>query len=240
MYFTYLTSQQVYYTLTGQDIYDDAFHKNNPFEFKLLNNCSNIPDGEQLDISKAKKISEISGDLKLDKDKTVVNRDRFERSSDKLVLADYAGVPSESKNYDFFEKEEVKSLIESKRDQDLFFYISGPSKEKIAEYYGNMAKRLDEAYSEGKFTKEEHEMLNEGILERMEDATVWSERSTANHEAMIATGNDRKFAWQRQFMTSKQYMEEMDRRTEKFLNSGKYNIDRSALMTLFNNVRFGK
>lgn len=28
-----------------------------------------------------------------------------------------------------------------------------PTKERISEYYGNMVKRLDAAYSDGKFTK---------------------------------------------------------------------------------------
>ena len=54
-----------------------------------------------------------------------------------------------------------------------------PTKERIAEYYGRMAKRLDEAYEAGKFTKEEYDYLNAGIAERMEHSTACAEDTAA-------------------------------------------------------------
>ena len=40
-----------------------------------------------------------------------------------------------------------------------------PTKERISEYYGNMARRLDVAYSDGKFTKSEYYELNKMLEE---------------------------------------------------------------------------
>ena len=55
------------------------------------------------------------------------------------------------------------------------------TKERIAEYYGAMAKRLDDAYKEGKFTDSEYGELNEMIEARVEKQATLTESLTASY-----------------------------------------------------------
>lgn len=114
-----------------------------------------------------------------------------------------------------------------------------PTKEKIAEYYGNMAKRLDTAYSEGKFTKEEYDFINDGIMERMEHATSCAEETAARRKV----GYDRSmslYEFERsQAMTPEERIADFEAAIKECIR--KYtHIDRNVMMQMFNSFRFGK
>lgn len=70
-------------------------------------------------------------------------------------------------------------------DNELGFKISaGMTKEQLATHFGDMAKRLDEAYAQGKFTEEEYNELNEGIMSSFDDAITRCERKAASDEVI--------------------------------------------------------
>lgn len=68
-------------------------------------------------------------------------------------------------------------------DNDLSFRIAaGMTKEQLATHFGDMAKRLDEAYAQGKFTEDEYNELNSGLLESFDSAITRCERRAASAE----------------------------------------------------------
>lgn len=70
-------------------------------------------------------------------------------------------------------------------DNDLDFRIrAGMTKEQLATHFGDMAKRLDEAYSQGKFTQDEYNELNAGLLEGFDSAITRCERRAASMEVI--------------------------------------------------------
>lgn len=54
----------------------------------------------------------------------------------------------------------------------------------IAQHFGDIAKRLDNAYSEGKFTEEEYDMLNKSIYEQMGKSIDRMQGCEANQELL--------------------------------------------------------
>lgn len=70
-------------------------------------------------------------------------------------------------------------------DNDLNFRISfGMTKEQLATHFGDMAKRLDKAYADGKFTEDEYKELNSGLLESYDNAITKCERRAASFEVI--------------------------------------------------------
>ena len=70
-------------------------------------------------------------------------------------------------------------------DNELNFRISaGMTKEQLATHFGDMAKRLDEAYAQGKFTESEYNELNAGLLESFDNAITKCERRAASCEVI--------------------------------------------------------
>lgn len=116
---------------------------------------------------------------------------------------------------------------------------SVPTKESIAKYYGDMAKRLDTAYSEGKFTKEEYEYLNEGIAERMEHAADCAEETAAffevSHDRSMSLNSFEKSANMTRNERKADFRAEINSYIEKY-----FKIDRTSLLAMFNAIRYGK
>ncbi len=70
-------------------------------------------------------------------------------------------------------------------DNDLNFRIAaGMTKEQLATHFGDMAKRLDEAYAQGKFTESEYNELNSGLMESFDNAITKCERRAASFEVI--------------------------------------------------------
>ena len=117
-------------------------------------------------------------------------------------------------------------------------------KNRIAEYYGNMAKRLDKAYEEGKFTKEEYDELNEMISSQMEKETV----SAENRKAFLELGKKRynlspeaakEVILREQSMTPEERFAERQQMISDYVEKY-FKIDRTSLLELFNKIRYGK
>lgn len=118
------------------------------------------------------------------------------------------------------------------------------TKERIAEYYGTMAKRLDDAYKEGKFTDSEYGELNEIIETRVEKQATLTERLTASNALGKEWGNlspdaAEEAILRKQSMTSEEFMAEQEQRINDYVERY-FKIDRTALMELFNSIRYGK
>lgn len=247
MNITSMSNRELYKTLTGYDYPHGAKNEDsaNCKEFVELN--------EPLDIGKSCKLSatdpEIMQKIKLQKGDTSIleTRDRFEYSGGKIYKkteADKAKTSADRLEYanDIdFNDSYVKMVIYSRSFNDLSSGIVGgvPTKERIAEYYGKMAKRLDTAYADGKFTKEEYDYLNEGIAERMEHSTACAEDTDARR----AVGYDRTMSYK----ASTEYLAMSKEERQEYLQSQVneyidryYKIDRMSLMQLFNSTRYGK
>lgn len=116
---------------------------------------------------------------------------------------------------------------------------SVPTKESIAEYYGNMAKRLDTAYAEGKFTKEEYDYINKGIAERMEHSADCAEETAA----FFKVGHDRSMSQssfeKRMSMTREERKADLRDEINEYIEKY-FKIDRALLLAMFNSVRYGK
>lgn len=70
-------------------------------------------------------------------------------------------------------------------DNDLNFRIAaGMTKEQLATHFGDMAKRLDEAYAQGKFTESEYNELSSGLMESFDNAITKCERRAASWEVI--------------------------------------------------------
>lgn len=70
-------------------------------------------------------------------------------------------------------------------DPLLDFQIAcGMTKEQLATHFGGMAKRLDEAYAQGKFTEDEYNSLNEELLEYYDRSITRCERRAATDEVV--------------------------------------------------------
>lgn len=118
------------------------------------------------------------------------------------------------------------------------------TKERIAEYYGTMAKRLDQAYAEGKFTKDEFDELSEIITNQIEKEAEVSERKTA----FYALGKKRyslspeavaEIVKREKMMTPEERLAAREQEIRDYAE--RYcKIDRVALMKMFISIRYGK
>ena len=118
------------------------------------------------------------------------------------------------------------------------------TKERIAEYYGAMAKRLDDAYKEGKFTDSEYGELNEMIETRVEKQAALTERLAASYALGKEWGNlspdaAEEAVLRKHSMTSEEFMAEQEQKINDYVERY-FKIDRVALMELFNSIRYGK
>lgn len=249
MNFTYLTNRQVYYTLTGHDVYDNGEMTYNPFEQIELKETLK---GEKIDISKAA-VSDKMQEMKIGNALTKISTgDHFEHSQG-IVFAELPKNDEQTQSDRFeysndidFNDDQIKGFIYHHTHLDLGTGIKGgvPTKERIAEYYGNMAKRLDEAYSNGKFTKEEYDLLNDGISERMEHSAVCAERNKAFYElgkerGSLSPAAAKEVILRQKNMTPEKYQAELQNRISDYVKR-LFKIDRNSLRSLFNNVRYGQ
>lgn len=69
---------------------------------------------------------------------------------------------------------------------------AGMTKAQLATHFGEIAKRLDTAYSEGKFTKEEYDELNAGLMESYDKYISRCEYAAAGKQVGIIRMLDRR------------------------------------------------
>lgn len=119
----------------------------------------------------------------------------------------------------------------------------GKFKENIAKFYGEIAKRMDAAYAEGKFTDEEYEMLNAGLNERIEKTIHNTETSMAFYAIGRKIGaqspEERKQdILRKQAMTPEERRADMAKRIDEYVR--KYcKIDRGIMFEMINAIRYG-
>ncbi|MCM1523238.1 MAG: hypothetical protein NC120_02160 [Ruminococcus sp.] len=181
-----------------------------------------------------------------------LNRDRFE-FSEKISYNTYAlgTIPVDGEVKDIeelpFEASQAIDFMSNgiRADLEKSGYANGVvTKERIAEYYGAMAKRLDAAYAEGKFTKDEFDELNEMIEKQVEkEATVVETRTASfalgkkyyslSPEAVSEIVQREKLLTPEERLAARE--QEIRDYAERYCK-----IDRVALMKLFNSIRLGK
>ncbi|MBD5139661.1 MAG: hypothetical protein HDT24_10165 [Ruminococcus sp.] len=150
----------------------------------------------------------------------------------------------ENKKFDRFESGGVDSIesLMGLNSPSSFMYLKsglGMSDKEIAEHVGGMGKRLDEAYANGKFTKEEYDELNKSLSDyavklankskRMEAS--WS--LTRNMSPLGFSMNTQKA----ESMTAEEYV--ADRKSEIEAYIKKNPVDMEAIFMMINNIRYG-
>lgn len=113
----------------------------------------------------------------------------------------------------------------------------------IANYYGDIGKRLDEAYAAGKFTKEEYDMLNKSIYEQM-DKTISSVQATEAGDELkrkyynLPPKERREVDERLKRMSPEEVQEEWRSEIAAYIERFCKN-DRTHVYELFNSIRYG-
>lgn len=130
--------------------------------------------------------------------------------------------------------------------EELYFKIcSGMSVKQLAEHFGGIGKKLDEAFQAGTITRQEYEDLNRGLEAYTEGVTQKAEREAATWEvakqcaqatrAKIEGGaSDEEMA-----RYAKEHQEGFQDKIKAFLEEF-CQIDRSLLKSLIQRVRSGE
>ena len=174
------------------------------------------------------------------------NMDRFESSELKIYESQDIGLYKDNlKEMPYAASDAINIMSNGIRSELGTGCTNGvATKERIAEYYGAMAKRLDAAYAEGKFTKDEFDELSEMITNQVEKEAEVSERKTA----FYALGEKRyslspeavsEIVQREKSLTPEERLAAREQEIRDYAE--KYcKIDRVALMKLFNSIRYGK
>ena len=236
MKITSMSNRELYKIMTGNDY---PYGKNEKL-VKLTETLS----GQCVDVDNAKTAD--SDNFRVEKIRNSLSKitktDRFE-SSKSFDLTQL----SKNTSSDYFEhtgdidfNDRYTNMVISSRS--LMAICNGgsvPTKESIAKYYGDMAKRLDMAYSEGKFTKDEYEYLPKGIAERLEHAADCAEDTAAFFEV----GHNRSMSLssfeKRMSMTRDERKADLKAEINEYIEKY-FKIDRTSLLAMFNAVRYGK
>ncbi|MDE6600181.1 MAG: hypothetical protein K2K34_08910 [Oscillospiraceae bacterium] len=123
-------------------------------------------------VSDASKKSEF---VQLNDDLNTAKKDTFTKKSDEITP----------------EADSVDRLLDYDTMLDMKIR-SGMTRAQLATHFGEIAKRLDEAYSEGKFTKDEYDELNAGLMESYEKYISRCEYVAAGKQVGIIRMLDRR------------------------------------------------
>ena len=173
------------------------------------------------------------------------SRDRFEPSAELSYIKGSFESVSEIKEIAYAASDAIDFMSNGIRSELGTGCTNGvATKERIAEYYGAMAKRLDTAYAEGKFTKDEYDELSEMITNQVEKEAEVSERKTA----FYALGEKRyslppeevaEIVKREKSLTPEERLAAREQEIRDYAE--RYcKIDRTALMKLFLSIRYGK
>ncbi len=118
-----------------------------------------------------------------------------------------------------------------------------PDAKRLGEYFGGIAKRLDEAYAAGKFTVEEYDGLNKLLSESIEKRAQKAERaatfySLGREKDGIFGGTSAAGTKMEPSQSIEEYMELMNKRLDEYA-SEHCRIDRELIMSILNSVRYG-
>lgn len=185
----------------------------------------------------------LMGDIYKPDNRTAEEKAAYEEQVSKCGLKAYEG--------DIFEltkdSEDTTSLTYMFKMSGYSCLIGGtdhPGKKALAEHFGGIGKRLDEAYAAGKFTEDEYNELNQSLNEYIEKRTSNAERATA----FYAIGKERgsmsanklgEVIKAEQSQTSEEFMENLRKRIDEYVEKY-YKIDRNELFVFINNFRKGE
>ncbi|MDE5576287.1 MAG: hypothetical protein K2J11_02730 [Oscillospiraceae bacterium] len=243
MNITSMSNRELYKTLTGYDYPSGAKSEDSAKNTKFVELNEPLDIGKNtIDLTRLSNVDpEVMQKIKLQKgnEGTLKSRDSFEWS-EKIYGKTQTDRPKRANDIDFNDSS-VKMVIYSRSFSDLSSGIEGgvPTKERIAEHYGKMVKRLDAAYAEGKFTKEEYDYLNNGIAERMEHSAACAEETAAGRAAGYDRTMSQKASKEHLAMSKEERREYMQSQISDYIDRY-FKIDRTSLMELFNSVRYGR
>ena len=124
----------------------------------------------EIDLDMIKNAPAFTGVTRVNTDSPVLavnNRDTFEKSDEDSP----AVTVGEVVNYDSYA-------------DNLDFKISaGMSREQLATHFGDLGKKLDEAYAAGEYSENEYNDLNSQLMESYDNAITRCERRAASREA---------------------------------------------------------
>lgn len=167
--------------------------------------------------------------------------------TEKSEQAPVTNGPLRNSERDFFEDMGIKEYdthsISSLLKTGLYSSFIGsndhPDDSALAEHFGNIAKRLDEAYAVGKFTEEEYNELNSSLDEYIENRTSSAENSRAfyavmkeEHGANVSQINEVKK------ISSEEYMKDLKAKIDSFIED-RGAINRDILKQMINVIRYG-
>ncbi len=230
---TSMSPSELYKTLTGRYRYDlceknkEVKKQNQKSELKIPTDTVNL---ENLDSFKNNSYE--------------IKKDQLELSSEYLNASIKMYTNEEDYIEDFLNKFKHVAYDVLDDSKELYFdfheYMGNGygfglvTNERIAEYYGTVAKRLDEAYKEGKFTDEEYDELNQFLEKELEKEAVHTERMCAFYNL----SKEQENALLRKSTSTADFLAKREELISE-IGEKEYKIDRSALIMLFNNVRYG-
>lgn len=113
--------------------------------------------------------------VQLNDDLNTAKKDTFTKKSDEITP----------------EADSVERLLDYDTMLDMKVR-SGMTRAQLATHFGDIAKRLDAAYAEGKFTKDEYDELNAGLMESYEKYISRCEYAAAGKQVIIIRALDRR------------------------------------------------
>ena len=125
-----------------------------------------------------------------------------------------------------------------------YSYIIGngdrPTDEQLAEHFGGIGKRLDEAYAQGKFTDREYEELNASLNEYIENRTHSAENVRAFYQiCKEEINNGEPFINNTNETDIKKIFAKRQNKIDDYVTNF-FKINRNVLLQMINLVRYGK
>ncbi|MDE5576493.1 MAG: hypothetical protein K2J11_03810 [Oscillospiraceae bacterium] len=150
----------------------------------------------------------------------------------------------ENKKFDRFESSGVDSIesLMGLNSPSSFMYLKsglGMSDKEIAEHVGGMGKRLDEAYANGKFTKDEYDELNKSLGDYAVKLANKSKRMEASW-SLTRNMSPLGFSMMTQkaeSMTAEEYVADRKSEIESYIKQNP--VDMEAIFMMINNIRYG-
>lgn len=159
-----------------------------------------------------------------------------------------ANGPLRSSDRDFFEDMGIKEYdtdsISSLLRTGLYSSFIGRNDHSddnaLAEHFGDLGKRLDEAYADGKFTEEEYNELNSSLDEYIEKRTSSAEKTRAFYAVMKEQhGMEAACPDRTEKISADEYMSALKKKMDSFIeNQGK--INREVLRQMTDIIRYGR
>lgn len=152
---------------------------------------------------------------------------------------------AETKKFDRFESSGIDSIesLMGLNSPNSFMYIKsglGMSTDEIAEHVGGIGKRLDEAFANGRFTKEEYDELNKSLDDYAVNLANKSNRMKASW-SITRNMSPAEFSIKTQkaeSMTAEDYI--ADRKVEIDAYIKQNPVDMEFIFKMINSIRYGK